>query len=447
MQFLNNDVHTEFNEAAGGYPTVQCLYLIGSEDVLVDGNNFTMIDTVSELGSSSYLYAITFGYDKSTVISNNNFFVSTLSGVDSAGTAYALQGVESELSIVGNNITCTSNGPNIGIYVTSMMGGSSDVYIENNNIDVTGAAETANQWALVSGIEITNGDAKIYNNTINTYNKNGYVEDAPVYGISYGQMMYGGRSVDAQDNTIYTEGKYTVSFLDGTGMSITNNYLVAHELKGDESVNGAATVKDNFPAKANLVVTVENITVGSKATINVSIHEKTANDVQVIIDGKTYDVEIKDGKGSYSLAGLTQGSHELYLNYTIDGTNYESNLYPLVEKKSSSTGKSASKSTSTAKKIVKKNTKIVAVKKTFKKSKKTKKYTITLKSGKKLVKNAKITLKIKKKLYTARTNKKGKATFYIKNLKKKGKYTAVIKFAGSKYYNKSTKKIRITVKK
>ena len=59
----------------------------------------------------------------------------------------------------------------------------------------------------------------------------------------------------------------------------------------------------------------------------------------------------------------------------------------------------------------------------------------------------KITLKVNGKTYTAKTNKKGQATFKIKNLKKKGKYTATITFAGNKSYKKSTKKVKITVKK
>ena len=62
------------------------------------------------------------------------------------------------------------------------------------------------------------------------------------------------------------------------------------------------------------------------------------------------------------------------------------------------------------------------------------------------MKKVKVTLKVNKKTFTAKTNKKGVATFKIKNLKKKGKFTAVIKFAGDKYYNKLTKKVKIKVK-
>ncbi len=106
-------------------------------------------------------------------------------------------------------------------------------------------------------------------------------------------------------------------------------------------------------------------------------------------------------------------------------------------------------SSAKAKVVVKKATpKMTAKAKTFKVKVKTKKYTITLKNNKgKVMKNTKVTLKVNKKTFTAKTNKKGVATFKITNLKKKGKYTAVIKYAGSKYYNKVTKKPKITIKK
>jgi len=97
--------------------------------------------------------------------------------------------------------------------------------------------------------------------------------------------------------------------------------------------------------------------------------------------------------------------------------------------------------------VKKAKAKIVAKKKTFKKSKKVKKYTVTLKNNVgKAMKKVKLTLKVKGKTYKAKTNVKGKATFKIKNLKKKGKYRATVKFAANNYYNKVTKKVKITVK-
>lgn len=106
------------------------------------------------------------------------------------------------------------------------------------------------------------------------------------------------------------------------------------------------------------------------------------------------------------------------------------------------------KSSTTAIVVVKKATpKLTAKAKTFRKSVKTKKYTITLKNNKGVVmKNTKVTLTVNKKTYSVKTNSKGVATFKITNLKKKGKFTAVVKYAGSKYYNKVTKKPKITIK-
>ena len=107
------------------------------------------------------------------------------------------------------------------------------------------------------------------------------------------------------------------------------------------------------------------------------------------------------------------------------------------------------KSSAKATVVVKKATpKLTASAKTFKVKVKTKNYAITLKNNKGAVmKSTKVTLKVNGKTYSAKTNSKGVATFKITNLKKKGTFTAVVTYAGSKYYNKVTKKPKITVKK
>ncbi len=97
--------------------------------------------------------------------------------------------------------------------------------------------------------------------------------------------------------------------------------------------------------------------------------------------------------------------------------------------------------------INKEKTKLAAKNKKFKKAEKVKKYTVILKNSKgKGIKNVKVTLKVKGKRYTVKSNTKGKATFKIKNLKKKGKFATTITFNGNAYYNKVTKKVKITLK-
>ena len=223
VTFSKNNVNTTANDGSASFPTLQCMFIVGSNDCVIDGNNFSMIDTLIPAGTSNYLYGINIGYNKNLMISNNDFKMSTAGGKDAAGTAYAIQGVECEVSMIGNNITSISNGPNLGIYFASMTGGTSELYIANNLINVTGLASASGSWALVSGIEVQNGNAKIYNNTIYTYNVGDYSPENYMYGISYAQFMYGDRSFDIRDNRIYVDGHYAVSFINVDGSNVTGN--------------------------------------------------------------------------------------------------------------------------------------------------------------------------------------------------------------------------------
>ncbi|MBQ6627482.1 MAG: Ig-like domain repeat protein [Methanobrevibacter sp.] len=323
ITFTNNDIESNINNVGKTTPTIQALVVVGSDNVLVDSNSFKMIDTKSKPGSATYLYAFNFGYDKNLTVLNNNFYMSTTGGQDSAGAAYALQGVESEIYVSGNNITTISNGPNLGFYVASMMGGSSESVIANNFINVTGNATTSQQWALISGIEITNGNAKIYNNTIYTYNKAGYVEDAPVHGVSYGQYMYGERSLDVQNNTIITQGKYTVSVLEGTSCNVTGNTLYAEELFGDDSVAPGyeGIVENNTPPfDAEIIIEGQPVWIGSNSTVTVTVPSATGN-VTIVIGNKTYkEVPLVNGTVTLPVdaTDLVDGANDVNVTYNGD---------------------------------------------------------------------------------------------------------------------------------
>ena len=156
----------------------------------------------------------------------------------------------------------------------------------------------------------------------------------------------------------------------------------------------------------------------------------SGENVTVIFNGKTYN-KVTDSKGQVSVdipSGLAPKTYNAYIKFEGD--------------------ESFKASSASAKVVVSKATpKITAKAKTFKKSVKTKKYTITLKNNlNKVMKNTKVTIKVNKKTYTAKTNSKGVATFKITKLAKKGKYTATVKYAGNKYYNSKSVKVKITVK-
>ncbi|WP_295617706.1 hypothetical protein [uncultured Methanobrevibacter sp.] len=184
-------------------PTAQSMFIVGCNDINILNNDFSMIDTVTPVGTNIYLYAFTVGFTTASNIKGNNFNIFTNGGGAEAGTAYAIQVVKADLNITGNEIISKSNGPNLGIYAASMMGEDSNLYISDNFINVTGLATSASTgWGLVSGIEIQNGIGQIYNNTIYTYNTADYDENNYLYGVSYAQWMTGQRSLDVRDNVI-----------------------------------------------------------------------------------------------------------------------------------------------------------------------------------------------------------------------------------------------------
>ena len=318
VTFSKNNVNTTANDGSASFPTLQCMFIVGSNDCVIGGNNFSMIDTLIPAGTSNYLYGINIGYNKNLMISNNDFKMSTAGGKDAAGTAYAIQGVECEVSMIGNNITSISNGPNLGIYFASMTGGTSELYIANNLINVTGLASASGSWALVSGIEVQNGNAKIYNNTVYTYNVGDYSPENYMYGISYAQYMYGDRSFDIRDNRIYVDGHYAVSFINVDGSNVTGNLLITRDLGGDAAVEIKAgknnVVENNYPRSSDLIFNITSEEPG-KILIGVTIDKKATGNIAVVVDGDKYDVAIVNGSAKLTLSDLPAGVYYIEAKY------------------------------------------------------------------------------------------------------------------------------------
>ena len=173
-----------------------------------------------------------------------------------------------------------------------------------------------------------------------------------------------------------------------------------------------------FNVNKNMLITLTDINgnaiSGAQITVNLNGAKKYTTD--------------KNGQVKVSIKGMVPKTYAAKIAFN-GNTNYDN-------------------STKSVKVTVKKATpKITAKAKTFKTTTKTKKYTISLKDNKgKAIMNAKVTLKVKGKTYAAKTNSKGKATFKITKLNKKGTFKATITYNGNKYYNKVSKKAKITVK-
>ncbi|WP_407453818.1 right-handed parallel beta-helix repeat-containing protein [Methanobrevibacter sp.] len=254
VELTNNNIEVIVNSYDSSFPTVQALYIVGSEDVLVKGNNFTMVDTLTPAGTAIYLYAVECGFSSGIEFIENNFNISTTGGQSGSGSAYALQVATSEATFIGNNITCDSNGPNLGIYSPYGFGAAKDLIIKDNFLNISGYATGKNDFALISGIEIQTGYATIYNNTIYAQNKGDYEDDCPVTAISAVQYSAKTLTFDIKDNEVYTNGKYAVEMLYPPEYAVVvGNTLYAYELTGDEAVyiksGDNNTVHDNLPAE------------------------------------------------------------------------------------------------------------------------------------------------------------------------------------------------------
>ena len=220
-----------------------------------------------------------------------------------------------------------------------------------------------------------------------------------------------------------------------TGL-VPKNYTATISFAGDNFLKASsASVKvvvNKLTPKltAAAVSTVYN---GGKyliATLKDSSNKVLKNvKVTIKLNGKTY-TRATDSKGQVKVStnGLAPKT------YTATVTYAGNTIYNKISKSVKVTVKKATP-------------KLIAKAKTFKVKTKTKNYAVTFKTNQnKVFKNAKLTLKVNGKTYSAKTNSKGVATFKITKLTKKGSFKAVVAFAGSKYFNKLSKAVKITVK-
>ena len=71
-------------------------------------------------------------------------------------------------------------------------------------------------------------------------------------------------------------------------------------------------------ADANIIISVDNVTYGDIAVVNVSMDENATGSLIFEIDDVVYDLTIYQGKGAYNISNLTLGKHNVEINYYGD---------------------------------------------------------------------------------------------------------------------------------
>ena len=316
------------------------------------------------------------------------------------------------------------------------------------------------------------GKLDLKNNTIDVkgeivhYNVNGIDSSMLLYLVFANLNTVKGKTVsicrleDDEGNSVYTTGlgklnitltdqsKNRIQLLLNYSKDYEGYYLDTSSLDyGTYTISGTLTndqlkystkpavlqITDEFGRTAPAIITAALTKVyGKSDKLVITLKDSTGNVISdaplsVKINGKTTFL-VTDSKGHDSMK-INLAPNTYYAQISFEDNGYYTSAH------------------TTVKVTVKKATpKLTAKKKTFKIKAKSKKYTITLKNNLgKVMKKVKVTIKVKGKTYTAKTNSKGIATFKLK-LTKKGTFKATVTYKGSKYYNKVSKKVKITFK-
>lgn len=320
--FTQNEINVFTKFANGKYPTLDALMVYDVSNLEISHNNITYLDSVNA-GTVAFANAIDlYNFDNITV-NYNNVLINTTSGIEAKGTAYPIQatGPYTGLLIDNNNLTSISNGPALGIYSVSYEG-EADIAVTNNNIDVSGLA-AQDIYTLVSGMEIQNTNAKVYNNTIHVSSVGDYADENALYGISYAQATPNNHTFDIRDNTVYSDGKYAVYLCEAVNSNVTYNTLYAHALTGDDAVNVSGnnnTVINNTPNRCITIEANANVTVVNRnVTIDVVLSEYgAAGIVSININGTDYVGEVDEGRATIVLPVLSAGEYTFDVVYTGD---------------------------------------------------------------------------------------------------------------------------------
>ena len=325
------------------------------------------------------------------------------------------------LFVLPNNINITANYAGNGTWWANYTFNEyseyeiSALYIGLDNVTVNNATLTiikANSTLTINDIVFDYGGTGSI--TVNYTN---------ALGINASVIGQHQAVVDVVNNTIIVSGLNAGTYILSVTTVVGEDYNPVTQT-ANITVNKAKTV-----LTANAVTTVYNVNKYLTITLK-DVYGNPLKDVEVGVNFNGVKYLTTDKNGQIKIPTKVVSPNKYNVKITFDGNaNYL-------------------KSSTSSKVVIKKaSSKITAAKKTFKAKTKVKKYAVVLKDiTNSPIINAKLTLKVKGKTYSAKTNYKGKAVFKITKLNKKGTYKAVIKFNGNKYYLKSTKNTKITVK-
>ena len=333
VQVFRNNISVNYN--GGSYGSIYAVDVLDSNSVFIENNTITAT-------GEYYLYGIII-QSPNFVISNNTIYAIS----DYYANCIDVEG-PSAGAIISNTLDAIAPEDSYPIYA-GMNGQPVTLIIKDN--DIYGKAYYG------VGIEIGGDEAEINGNTIELngnytigigadvdnliVNDNTIISNATNTGDiaiwdSMGTDTTGIKSkkgtVNITENFISTTGEYTVYIGDCEG-NVNDNYLLAEELVGDESVNftGLAEVYNNIPITTVLsakdVVAVYNVSSRLYVTLtDVNGNPISGVKVNLVLDSinKTVKTDAK-GRISASTKNLAPGNYTAVASFAGDDIYVASN--------------------------------------------------------------------------------------------------------------------------
>ncbi|WP_296888769.1 hypothetical protein [uncultured Methanobrevibacter sp.] len=259
-KFKYNNLSVIGNIRAGWYPTLDAFIIAKSPNAEVENNKIDESDIITTNGSYSYIYGIDV-YSCDCIHVKNNIVTMNgeqsgghLIGGNGTGAAYCIQlsGNHTDVIISNNTLTTRNNGPNLGIYSQNYHA-TSYLKISGNRINVTGRAGS-DPWSLVSGIELQDTRAEVYDNNITVTNLETYTAGNCAYGISYAQWINKTHNYNIHNNNVtVVNGDYAVYLLNDTDVSgsIKDNALKSITASGTNTGDNAISAGSNIEKSGN----------------------------------------------------------------------------------------------------------------------------------------------------------------------------------------------------
>ena len=278
---------------------------------------------------------------------------------------------------------------------------------EGNVTFTISKADTYNTTAVFSETDVFSASEKNTTFTVEKINPNLTVTINPVY---FGNDIIVVITIDKSftGNVLVKTDKEnaTASITNGSGSialsgyeigthSVSVSFAESEKFQASE-INTSAVVK-KLPVDPKLTISVASITQGAKALVKITTNNTYTGSVNVKIANKNYNVAVKNGAGSTSIASLGVGIYTAVATFTAtsDFTSSQKTATFKVNKKVD---------------VISLALKSVVVKKSAKKLV----LQATLKINKKLAKGKVITFKFNGKTFKAKTNTKGIAKVTLK---------------------------------